>query len=321
MPAYSCEVLVIHPGALGDVLQAVPALRALRTASGRLAFAGQRHLARFLEGAGLADEALDFDALGLEALFASEPVPSEVRGRLARFDGVVSWFGSRAEPFPERLRSLVPRALLAPPVPDTVAGAGPPPAVWEHLLATLAPWGVEPPSLEPLELPGAWMEEAGRRLGDLGIAAGQRLLVVQPGAGAVWKRWAPEGFGSVIRRAVSATGCRVLVHQGPADGPAVEALLDGLDLPLARLVEPGLPLLAAVLAGAAAFLGGDTGVSHLAAAVGAPAVILFPPATRQRWAPWSASARPLTLGGDRSDIEAAGRAVVECLRGRPQSRG
>ena len=42
------------------------------------------------------------------------------------------------------------------------------------------------------------------------------------------------------------------------------------------LVSPPLPVLAGVLSMAQAYLGGDSGVSHLAAAVGAPAVILFP---------------------------------------------
>ena len=44
-------------------------------------------------------------------------------------------------------------------------------------------------------------------------------------------------------------------------------------------MSPPLPVLAGVLSMAQAYLGGDSGVSHLAAAVGAPAVILFPAAT------------------------------------------
>src|SRR5256885_11095956 len=50
-----------------------------------------------------------------------------------------------------------------------------------------------------------------------------------------------------------------------------------------RLLKPPLPVLAAILREAAAYLGGDTGVSHLAAAVGSQAVLLFPPASRPRW--------------------------------------
>jgi heptosyltransferase-3 len=63
-------------------------------------------------------------------------------------------------------------------------------------------------------------------------------------------------------------------------------------------VEPELPALAAILSGARAYLGGDSGISHLAAAVGAPSVVLFPPAHLPRWSPWSPSARPVAMTGD-----------------------
>jgi hypothetical protein len=69
------RLLVIHPGALGDVLQAVPALRALRgrERACRVSLAAQPRLARLLAGAGVVDEALSFDALGLSVLFTDDP--------------------------------------------------------------------------------------------------------------------------------------------------------------------------------------------------------------------------------------------------------
>lgn len=97
----------------------------------------------------------------------------------------------------------------------------------------------------------------------------------------------------------------MLVHQGPADRDAASELIRRLDLPVLCLVEPELPLLAAILREASVYLGGDSGVSHLAAAVGAPAVILFPPSTRGRWAPWSPTALPLALPEDPAAVAAA----------------
>lgn len=311
--AHRCrEILVIHPGALGDVLQAVPALTALRAFDGgnRLTFAGQTRLGRFFVGTGLADRALSFDGLGLEALFTREPLPPLLLSRFSRFDRVVSWFGSCAEPFPKRLRVLVPEALVSLPVPDS----GPPPAVWEHLLSTLSPWGVTvPPRFASLSLPEAWRGEARRALAGLGWDGRQPLLVVHPGAGGASKRWPAEGFARVIRRVVSETGCQVLVHEGPADSAAVEQQFRALDLPTLHLLEPPLHLLAAVLQAASAYLGADSGVSHLAAATGAPAVILFSRTTRGRWAPWSPTALPLTVSDSSDDDETIAQAVSERL--------
>ena len=78
------RLLAIHPGALGDVLQAVPALRALRGDAGdrHLSLAAQPRLARLLAGAGVVDEALSFEALGLAA--SSRTTRASGAGRAAR---------------------------------------------------------------------------------------------------------------------------------------------------------------------------------------------------------------------------------------------
>jgi ADP-heptose:LPS heptosyltransferase len=307
------EILTIHPGALGDVLQAVPALTALRGFEGaRVVFAGQTHIAELLAGVGAVDAAVSFESLGLWALFADDSLPFSVESRLSSFDRVVSWFGAGDAAFRDRLRAVVPRALVAPPAP----GADSALTVWKHLAATLAPWGVDAPGdVEPLAVPDAWRMEAGRKLSQLGLDPRRPSLLVHAGAGAKWKRWPAELLARVVRHVVAGTGCQVLVHQGPADASAVAELCTRLDLSTACLIEPALPLLAATLSEAGTYLGADSGVSHLAAAVGASAVILFPRATAQRWAPWSPTAIPLVVGdgGRDRDIESIAQAVGRCL--------
>lgn len=317
-PTSGPRTLVIHPGALGDVLQAVPALRALQALGHRVTFAGQPRLGRFLAGAGVLQAAVGFDGLGLAALFAPDPAGPEVRSRLGGFDRVVSWFGAGAEGYPERLRAIVPDALVARAVPEATSPA----TVWQHLLASVAPWGVNASRAQaPLTLPQAWLAAARRSLADLGAEGGRSLLVVHPGAGGPAKRWPGPSFARVIHRVVRERGCQVLVHRGPADAAAVEDLLGRLAVPVLGLHEPGLDLLAAVLGEAGSYLGADSGVSHLAAAVGASAVILFPPATHGRWAPWSPTAAALGMAGAEGEPDRVAEAVSERLRPsrRPQA--
>jgi ADP-heptose:LPS heptosyltransferase len=319
------RVLVIHPGALGDVLQAVPALRALHALDGgaRVSLAAQPRLAALLAGAGVADEGLSFDTLGLEALFADAPLVPALAERLAGARAVVSWFGARQAPYPERLRAHAPRAVLALPVPE--ARAEPPEPVWRHLLGSLAPLGVagaiDPAGLAPLPVPTDWRERARVTVAALGLAGPRPLLMAHAGAGGEWKRWPVERFAETIARATERAACALLLHEGPADGPAVAALearLDGLGAARgrARVVAPDLPLLAGLLAETRAFLGGDSGVSHLAAAVGIPAVIVFPAATRELWRPWSPSAVPLDAD-DPAAAPRAGEILAARLAGRP----
>jgi ADP-heptose:LPS heptosyltransferase len=285
-------VLIVHPGALGDVLQAVPALRALRDADGGASrcFAGQPRLGRLLQALGVIEEARDFDGLGLEALFTRAPIPDGLARFAGRFGRVVSWFGSRDATYRARLGALAPGAIVAPPVPEDET------AVWRHLVATL---GSGASTCEPLRVTAA--------------AKSRGALVVHPGSGADWKRWPPPRFAEVIRAARRHRPLPLIVHQGPADRAAVDALLADLDGAVERLVEPELPSLAAVLAGARAYLGGDSGVSHLAAAVGAPSVILFPPAHARRWAPWSPTATVIEMTGEADGARRATREIERLL--------
>ncbi|MGH7413872.1 MAG: glycosyltransferase family 9 protein [Candidatus Rokuibacteriota bacterium] len=296
-------VLVVHPGALGDVLQAVPALRGLRVAAPEapITFVGQPRLGRLLVELALAQHARAFDGFGLEALFVDAPAPVPLVETLTGFGRVVSWFGSRDETYGRRLRALVPRAIVAPPVPDDDI------PVWRHLAVTLAPWDLTlPPRAEPIPLPRT-LAERGRRL------ALRPALAVHPGSGSDWKRWPAERFAAVIQTLRRRRPLDVLVHQGPADAAAAARLLALLDEPAAALVEPELPLLAAVLGTARAYLGGDAGVSHLAAAVGAPSVVLFPPSTRRRWAPWSPTAAAIEITGTDQDVVGAIEALERAL--------
>jgi hypothetical protein len=290
MSAEGGVVLVIHPGALGDVLQAVPALRALGD-SARVTFCGQPRLGEVLAGAGIVADAASFDGFGLETLFTTEPASPELTGRLGGFARVVSWFGSRDERYPERLRALARSCVVAPPLP---AGDGD--TVWEYLLATLGQLpSAGPARLVPLALPEAWRDRARSALDEVGARRDRALLVVQPGAGSRWKVAPADLLARIIAAVVRGSDVQVLLHAGPADAAAVAQLVRAVEAPVLTLVSPPLPVLAGVLSIAQAYLGGDSGVSHLAAAVGAPAVILFPAATRMRWAPWSPTARPILM--------------------------
>jgi heptosyltransferase-3 len=274
-------ILIIHPGALGDVLQAVPALRGLRarTPGATLVLAGQPRLGRLLVALGVVDEARAFDGLGLEALFTDGPIPRVLAEWLGGFARVVSWFGAREPTYRARLGALAAELTVARPVPDDET------PVWRHLLSTVPTSTLaESEAVAPIR-PG-------------GARPGSAALIIHAGSGGAWKRWPPERFAEAIGEVSARHTVAVVVHQGPADRAAVDALLARLDRPVERLVEPELPALAAILSGARAYLGGDSGISHLAAAVGAPSVVLFPPAHLPRWSPWSPSARPVAMTGD-----------------------
>lgn len=274
-------MLAVHPGPLGDVLLAVPALRALKAEGPdeRLLLAAQPGVGSLMVALDAVGGALSFDGLGLQTLFVEDDaLPSIEAVRTA--GRVVCWFGSRDPVFVRRLRALAPNAVVASPTGD---GARP---VWRHLLGTVQ--SRPEMSSGPCD-PSPAARCAGRQaLRRAGWRTDTRLVLVHPGAGGLDKRWPAEGFIEVLAPLCAHEDVTIVLHEGPADVEAVAAV-DSRLAGRARVLR-GLSLveLAGALAHAAVYLGNDSGVSHLAAAVGVPSLILFEE-RRLAWRPWSAS--------------------------------
>jgi heptosyltransferase III len=116
-----------------------------------------------------------------------------------------------------------------------------------------------------------------------GVAGNQRIAVIHPGSGSVKKNWPIERWLELARRLMK-EGDRVLVVGGEADYKLFDVFeRDVKDVLFAR--DLPLPLLGAVLQRAGRYFGHDTGVSHLAAAVGVPSTVLFGPTDPAVWAP------------------------------------
>jgi heptosyltransferase-3 len=296
--------LAIHPGALGDVLLAIPALRALRAERGAVVLAAQPRLGALLEALGEVDAHVAFDDLGLDALFVDDDTRRPCLPPLSR---LVCWFGARDPVFVRRLTALVPGAVVAP----SIGEASP---IHAHLLATVAApagdWG------GPVAAPAVVRALGATALAAAGADAPPPWLFVHPGAGSAAKCWPAEAFARVIVTLAGRARLNVVVHQGPADADAARALRRHLGAGVVWLVEPALPALAGALTHARLYLGNDSGVSHLAAALGVPALILFD--TRHlAWRPWQAEARVRTvrLGAVvTEEITAVGDELLAMLR-------
>ena len=232
------------------------------------------------------DRALSFDALDLDGLFGSEPRdPGPLLREATR---VVSWFGARDPDFVHRLSALVADVVVVPSV-----GEGRP--VWEHLLASAgAPTDDVRTWREPVVLREALVAEGRHVLVAAGWDGRARLVAVHPGAGGAAKRWPAEGFAAVLEGLRSGGALVFAIHQGPADAGAVAALRARFTGPAIVLDEPSLVHLAGALACATAYLGNDSGVSHLAAALATPSVVLFTQ-DKLAWQSWEPRAQTLIV--------------------------
>lgn len=145
--------------------------------------------------------------------------------------------------------------------------------------------------LNPPPSPRLWLSPAHERAAEAAMPAGPPVLAVGPAANWRGKQWRAERFAALAQRLTAADGplpgARVAVFAAAHERAQAEPLLAAI--PARRIVDMiGADLLtgAAALRRSAMFIGNDTGLMHIAAAVGAPTLGLFGPSPLDQYAPW-----------------------------------
>ena len=137
-------------------------------------------------------------------------------------------------------------------------------------------------------VPDAAQAAADSLLRRLGLDTDRPLLAVHPGSGtySVARRWFPERFAAVADELAERHGLGVVVV-GTADERALAAEVIGhMRRPAANLTgHTSLDELGGALRRCALLVGNDSGVAHLASAVGTPVVAVFGPFNHHTWRP------------------------------------
>ncbi|TVR53863.1 MAG: hypothetical protein EA425_02960 [Puniceicoccaceae bacterium] len=272
--------VVFRGGALGDLILTFPLLRRLARETGRGVdlVAPARHRAL----AALAPDCIhhwwDLDHPALAPLFAGQPSHEPAFNRLlASASTVVSFLSTPGDPLAELLSGL--GLTLTPPAsghrPDRRHFHLPPrPATGEPAAAFIL-HGVFPGErFEPVNF---------RRPAPLTPAeTGPPPVIIHPGSGSRTKNWSLANWLELRGRLPLP---RVHWLLGPAENALAPRLSAALP-PGDTLQQPAnTQELTDRLASARAFLGHDSGVSHLAAALGLPCFLLFGPTDPAVWAP------------------------------------
>jgi ADP-heptose:LPS heptosyltransferase len=277
------RLLAYRPLGLGDMLCAVPALRALRRSfpGHRIVLAAPAALAPLARASGAVDAVLDTAPLAVPAL-AGADIAVNLHGR-----------------GPQSHRALLaarPRRLIAFGNGDVPWG-GPEWRAGEHEVARwcrlLAESGI---AADParLELPAP---------APFAPAGPPGATVVHPGAASAARRWPAERWAAVAR-AERAAGRPVVITGSAGERALAKAVAGTAGLPAESVLagRTGIAELAAVVAHAGRVVCGDTGVAHLATAYAVPSVVLFGPTPPDEWGPPAGRPRHVALHrGGRGD--------------------
>ena len=268
------RVLLVRAGALGDLLLLRRTIAALQQAGRTVSLLAPSVPASALIGTGPGDveEGLPWESAGFAGLFADGGLQDAIAAeRLRRYDAAVVY--TRNAALARNIGRLVPTVLQHDPEPPA---RGPHAAEW--LASCLPAIGVHAKGIGvPLLIPS---EEDQGRASAIAADLPRGFLAIHPGSGSPAKNWPATRFGELVR---SLGAARWLLVRGPADDAAAAVLQTAPGARLAR--DLPLRVLAAVLARAGAYVGNDSGVTHLAAASGAPTIALFGATDPRRWAP------------------------------------
>ena len=159
----------------------------------------------------------------------------------------------------------------------------------EQQLALLGWTGVPVSDLPPTQL--AVTETASAAIESRLQTAGLNEIpfaVIHPAAAFATKQWAAGNFGRVAE-ALTSQGLGVVAITTPSEMAIIDEMTRN-NAATAAFTDLSLPEITALLKRARLFVGNDSGIAHMAAAVEAPTVVIFGSSNRAHWRPWTSSA-------------------------------
>ena len=276
------KILVIRGGAIGDFILTLPVLAALRQRFPRthLEVLGYPHIAQLALAGGLVERVQSIEARALAGFFARNgKLAPDLVDYFSEFDLIVSFLYDPDLIF----QSNVARCTHAQFIP------GP------HRPDELGEIHATEVFLKPLERLAIFEADAVPRLDvarALETTPGQ-WLAVHPGSGSERKNWPEPNWAELLRQIIDRTALKLMLVGGEAERGRLERLAGALPAERSKSLQSvPLPELAGWLASCSGFVGHDSGISHLAAAVGVRSLLLWSDTPESVWCPRS---RQLTL--------------------------
>lgn len=270
------RILVVRGGAIGDFILTLPALAALRKQfpQTHLEVLGYPQVAALAKFAGYANEVRSIEARPLAGFFARHgELDQGLAEYFAAFNIIISYLYDPDEIFRDNVGRCSKAQFITGPHRPNERDSLHATEVFLKPLERLAILGADPvPRLQT-------------------AASGQNsiaTLAVHPGSGSEGKNWPEEHWQELLKRVATDTTWRVLMVGGEAEEARLQRLASLL--PVERLhvaLRQPLTELAVRLSSCDAFVGHDSGITHLAAATGVRGIALWAGTNPHVWRPRS----------------------------------
>jgi heptosyltransferase III len=286
------KILVIRGGAIGDFILTLPVLSAVRAQfpNTHLEVLGYPHIAQLALAGGLVDKTQSIEARALAGFFARNgELDRQLCDYFSEFNVILSYLYDPDEIFETNLarcsKAQFIEGVHRPSEGDSLHAT----EIFLKPLERLAIFDADPvPRLEfarPLENGSSPALASGSRCSQLGL---------HPGSGSELKNWPEEKWAELLTTLCASTDLSFLLLGGEAEGERVRRLA-GLIPPDRLQLAESLPLVEVgrMLRSCSGFIGHDSGITHLAAAVGLKGIVLWGHTNERIWRPLSPEFRIL----------------------------
>jgi heptosyltransferase-3 len=295
------RILVIRGGAIGDLIVTLPVLGGLRQAfpHATLELLGHPSRAILAQHPRYANRIIDLERWDFYRLFSQYVTLSAGLAQfLSSFERIFSYIPAPDDTFATNLQRYCPGNVLTwPPQPP------PDRHIADHLLQPVVRLVPQPYDASPHVYLDPEAQESAARFWRTANLPDQGVVAFHPGSGGAYKLWPRAGWEHIMAWTAQ-QGIPGLLISGPAEpAPDSQRACAAHLPPWPRAQHLPLPCLAAVLARCQVVVGHDSGITHLAAAVGTTTLALFGPTDPFVWGPrspracvlWPDPPGPLTL--------------------------
>ena len=274
------KILVIRGGAIGDFILTLPAITALRRQfpAAHLEVLGYPHIAQLALAGGFVNRVQSIEAQALAGFFARHgQLADDLADYFSEFDLILSYLYDPDQIFQTNVaRCTGAQFIVGPHRADerTRLHAA---KVYLKPLERLAIFDADPIPRLPLAPAPSTLDSR---------PSTPAPLALHPGSGSDRKNWPEANWAELLQHLVNFTDFSLFLVGGEAEGERLQRLAAALPPARCRVAQ-SLPLaeLAARLVTCSGFVGHDSGISHLAAALGLPTLVLWADTVEEIWRP------------------------------------
>jgi ADP-heptose:LPS heptosyltransferase len=296
LKASSAPILIIHQGALGDLMMSLPALYSLRIFhAGPWTMAGNQEILSLLDNRFYAQTTISIHQKDWAWFFQEgSRLPEKFGQFLSSFPKAYVFAAHHPEIWIRGLnRAGVQEISWIPSFPDVQQGFNLQSRQRKILDSENIPWRVPGktifPIAEDLQKARAYLRK------HLGLEEGQPLWAIHPGSGSPHKNWPLARFLETAGKLRDHQRIQPIFLSGPVEQETHSISISAIQTQGFPIVKAqSLPVLAGILSYCNGYLGNDSGISHLAAAVDIPTVVIFGPTDPSFWSPQGTGVKTLT---------------------------